>query len=615
MEPSKTTTGDDTAMASPAGAAPPPSGSSNGHDPRWLQRAHGRWAWQIRADWACLLEAADAPDWTHLDAEPRAQLVKTNDGRQVWRVQYGPHLLFVKVARPGRQWAFLRRLLFGTDAVRERRVAEYAAARGIDTVTPVAVASAPFHGREPVSILITLGLPHAVALNEFWESLDSQTPPNRQVRNQVIDAAARLIAQAHHHGCEHTDLHAGNMLIEANGQATCRALFVDLLNIRTGKPLTDQAVVHNLAQFNQWFRQHAPLTDRIRFLYDYLAWRERLQGQEPLPPRLNHDRRAMLADLDRAVVEHANALYGKRDRRALRTGRYFARLKFLGGWRAHVFLEAKHHVAGSPASEIRLTADQWKAWLRHPEEWARGDRRQYVIKESSTNLVYRTRLDLAPDWSLDVVCKRWVPRGFSKRLAMLVQPSRPMVTWCMANALLHRQLPTARPLAVVEKRRCGQLLDSFIITEHIEHAHDLDALLTIQLREMEAAAARRLKRELSESLVAALRRLHERGFTHRDFKAPNVLVQWQPGLEAPPRIVLVDLDGIRQVRRPNPSAEIRALARLSVSLERCRHVSHADRLRFLRRYLARPGRPEPDWRPIWQQVEEASIPIRALLER
>lgn len=593
-------------MASPASIAAPLAATNDTPAREWSRRSRGRWSWQVRPEWAHLLDAAEAPDYLNLESDARASLVKSNDGRQVWRLELGAHLLYVKVCRPPRRWASLRRLFFGCDASRERQVADYGLRHRVDTVVPLAVATAPLHGREPISILITQGLSRAVPLNEFWQRLDSITPAHRRARNQVIDASARLIANAHQNGFEHSDLHAGNVLVEPVNAAGWRALFVDLLSVRIGRPVSDAGVVRNLAQFNQWFRLHAPVTDRIRFLKRYLLWRDRFQADSAFGRRIGHDCRALLPLLDQAADGHANALYGKRDRRALRSGRYFAKISMRDGWRAHLFLEAKHAVEGSPASLARLTTDQWKQWLQRPEDWSAGIDRAYVIKDSPTALVYRTRLPAGDGANIDVVCKRSIPRNWIKRLALRVRPSRPMLTWRLANALLNRQIPTARPLALAERRRHGQVLDAFILTEYIENAHDLDALLTVQLRELSPGAAAVLKHRLSEELVVVLRRLHERGFTHRDLKAPNLIVQWDAVSSDPPRVLLVDLDGIRQVRRRDPAAELRALARLNVSLDHCRRVTLADRARFLKRYLARPGHPEPDWRPVWKQIQKLS---------
>ena len=587
--------------------------AGSGGRPDWQTDRRGAWVWHVREDWAFLLSSG-APDWTALDADPRASLVKANDGRQVWRVEVGGRLVYVKIARPGRSWARSRRYFFGSDARREYRIADYAARHQVQTVVPVALAEAPINGREPISILITAGLPTAQPLNELWLSLDPASPRTRHIKNQLIDCTARLIAHAHQCGFEHFDLHSGNVLIDRLPSGTYRALFVDLHNVRTGRPVDDKTVTRNLAQLNQWFRLHANLTDRIRFLNRYLYWRSALGQVSPYARTLELERRALLAQLARAATAHAQALYAKRDRRAMRTGRYFARLRLNDGWRAHVFLEAKHPVAGSRASQLVFTREQWQEWLRDPLAWVKVTDRRKLLKDSATATVCRIELP-HPDGPVEAVCKRTTSKKWFKRLQYLVRPSRAMTTWRRANALLHRQIATARPLAVVERRRFGVVVDSLLITEYIAGAIDLDTVLTVTMREMSPQRQRWLKEQLTTGLISIVRLLIERGFGHRDFKAPNIIVQWNPESDETPRIVLVDLDGVRPRRGTPEAAARRMLMRLNVSLDHCRRVTRTDRLRFLKRYFSGLGQADGEWKRIWRELAEMSERKRRIRER
>jgi len=569
----------------------------------WDKRSQGRWRWQIHPDWIPFFEAEDCPDWLELACDPRARLVKANDGREVWAVQAGRDVLFAKVGRPGRQWARWRRLLFGSDAARERRIADYAADHQIDTVCPVAVADAPIQGRKPTSIFVTIGLPGAEPLNERWSRLEPADATTRKIKNQIIDAAARLIAHAHQNGFEHFDLHAGNVLIQPHGNRY-RALFVDLHNVRTGRCVSDAAVIRNLAQFNQWFQRYALLTDRLRFLDTYLHWRKVLQPTSAYGRNLGCNKRELLDRLARAARKHADTLYAKRDRRIMRTGRYFAGLVLDQGWRAHVFLASKH-----------VEPRQWKDWLRDPTRWVSFADRSRIIKDSQSATVCRAELELQGGETLPIIVKRALGRSFFKRIRNIFGTSRPMLTWRRGNALLNRQIPTARPLAVVERRRFGLRLDSMVITEYLENAKDLDTLLTVSLRELSTHEQRRIKGEIVESLARAIRRLHERGFSHRDLKAPNVMVQWDPESADAPRVLLIDLDGLKPARRVSFERQLRAITRLNVSLDHCKRVTRTDRLRFLIRYLQRPGRADPQWKPVWSAIAARSDSKRRIRAR
>lgn len=580
----------------------------------WVARTRGRWRWRVHPDWTNLLDNGGHPDWLNLQRDPRAEKVKANDGREVWRVRFGDGELFVKVGRPDRHWAWSRRLLFGCDADRERRIAEYAAEHHVDAVCPIAVADAPIEGREPTSVFVTVGLPEARPLNECWESLDRRAHGARRRGDAIIDAVARLVAGAHQNGLEHFDLHAGNVLIQET-ETGLRALFVDLNNIRTGRLVADAGVIRNLAQLNQWFRAHAPLTDRVRFLDRYLHWHTALKTTGSHGRTLGCDRRELLRRLNDAAHRHAETLYAKRDRRTMKTGRYFARLKLGGGWRAHVFLASKHAVEGSPTSVLTFKQQQWKRWLRNPLRLVSPDDRRQVIKESHSSVVCRGRLETDDGRSIDVICKRVMRRNLFKRILQSIRTSRPMLTWKRGNALLNRQIPTARPLAVVERRVCGLLTDALVITEYVPHTLDLDTLLTVTLREQPPAVQRMLKRQVTESLSLVIRRLHERGFAHRDLKAPNVLVQWDPASSEPARVLLVDLDGLSPSRMGDPDLDVQTLTRLNVSVDHCKRVSLADRVRFLRKHLTRVGCPQPRWKPLWRRIAADSDLKRAARRR
>jgi len=576
--------------------------------------AHGRWTWHLDPAWRHLLDGPACPDWLALERDDRATLVKRNDDRDVWRVNLASRTLYAKISRPGQRGARLAQWWFGSPARREWNVAQQAARHGVETIRPVAWAEEAIRSDRPTSILLTLEETDAHPLAESWLALDPAEPGARSTRNAMIDVVARLVAHAHQSGFEHSDLHAGNVLLQTRGN-TFRAVFVDLPGIRTGQRVSDAGVVRNLAQLNQWFQIRGTLTDRLRFLDRYLHWRDAVQSQCPFGRRLGLDRPALLQALERATHRHAEALYTKRDRRAMRDGRYFTRLRLPGGWRGHAFLTAKHEIAGSPAASLTLSRTQWQALLADPQRWVEPQDRSRVIKDSASGMICWDCLDAGDGRQLKVVYKRSRPRNPLKLLLHSLWRSRPMLTWRRANALLNRRIPTARPLAVLERRRLGLLADSFIITEYLEHARDLDTVLTVLLRNEKPTRQRTVKRQITTALVRVLRDLHDRGFIHRDLKAPNVMVQWNPAGEEPARVLLVDLDGLRHRGYASPAWQRRALMRLNISLEQCRRVSVTDRLRFLQAYLARTGHPQPEWKSVWRQIAVESADSRGYFAR
>lgn len=577
----------------------------------WVSRRDGRWIWWIREDWAALWENEDAPNWLDLEHDAHSECVKSNESRSVYRTLWQGRPIYVKLARPPRRWGRVQWCVLGSSARREHRVGQYAEAHGIPVVEIIARGESPVGVGAHGSLLVTTGLADAESLSRCWEQLNGTEGSCRRRRNLLIDRVARLIAHAHQSGFHHLDLHAGNILIQPRGKDDLRAVFVDLQNVRIARAVSRRAVLRNLAQIHQWFSIHANLTDRWRFLRRYLSWRSCYEGRTACSRPLNLDARAMVPLLEAVIRRHADRLYAKRDRVAMRSGRYYSRLRLGRGWSAHVFLSTKHAVSGSRASLLTLTVDQWRSLLEDPASWLKPPERRMILKNSATTKVWRAKLQATVPADVDVVCKQKTATRWSKKLLYPWRMSRSMRTWIMANALLNRRIPTARPLAVVERHRFGLLREDFLLTEYVEGAVDLDTLLMVTMRPMEQRRQRLLKLQLIDAIVEIMHKLTSRGFVHRDFKALNVLVQWRPAGQAEPRIVLVDLDGVERAgRRRSARGALRMMMRLNVSLDHCRRVTRTDRLRFLLRYLERTRRPDSAWRALWRDLERSSVKKR-----
>ena len=95
-------------------------------------------------------------------------------------------------------------------------------------------------------------------------------------------------------------------------------------------------------------------------------------------------------------------------------------------------------------------------------------------------------------------------------------------------------------------------------------------------------------------------------------KAPNIMVQWDSDSADPPRVLLVDLDGVLKPWWKRSDNLVRAIMRLNVSLDHCRLVTRSDRVRFLQRYLERIGKPRGDWKALWHRIGQWSQAKRTL---
>jgi serine/threonine protein kinase len=170
----------------------------------------------------------------------------------------------------------------------------------------------------------------------------------------------------------------------------------------------------------------------------------------------------------------------------------------------------------------------------------------------------------------------------------------------------NRDLPVAQPLAVVERYVLGFIrMDSIGIMEYVGGASDLETFLTRDVAALPPGQRRRVKDRVIETVVRLLKAFHERGFVHRDMKAPNLMVCWHPPYTGMPVLTFIDMDGIKHVRRVRDSQSARAIVRLCASLLGSPACTASDRLRFLRSYLTGPGRSPADWKVHWRKIHEA----------
>src|SRR5205823_1520610 len=195
-----------------------------------------------------------------------------------------------------------------------------------------------------------------------------------------------------------------------------------------------------------------------------------------------------------------------------------------------------------------------------------------------------------------VIYKRFRVRSWTEPWLALVRRTAALRSWVFGQGLRERGLPTARPLAVLHRRRHGLCCEGYLLTEKIPDARDLHQHLSDLARTggTERVARWRTTIDQVARLVADL---HRRMLSHRDLKATNILVSpapnpWcvfhattpRPGA-GELRPWLIDLVGVRQYRRLPHSRRVQNLARLHASFHDDPAVTRADKLRFLLAYL------------------------------
>jgi 3-deoxy-D-manno-octulosonic acid kinase len=132
-------------------------------------------------------------------------------------------------------------------------------------------------------------------------------------------------------------------------------------------------------------------------------------------------------------------------------------------------------------------------------------------------------------------------------------------------------IPTARVVAVAERRIAGFLVCSFQLMEEIPGATTLQKFLR---------AGGRLDRPLVREAAALVARLHEEGFTHGDLNDRNLVLDAKGGL------FLIDLDALQFAPRARAALDLGRLAR---DMLKHASVTRAHRETFLRHYCRLRG--------------------------
>jgi hypothetical protein len=210
-----------------------------------------------------------------------------------------------------------------------------------------------------------------------------------------------------------------------------------------------------------------------------------------------------------------------------------------------------------------------------------------------------------PGGPLRVVYKRFAVTAWSDPWVSLVRPTAAMRSWVMGHGLLTRFLPTPRPLALLQRFRNGMAREGYLLTEKVPDAVDLCSYVS-DLARLPAARRRGLLRELLGRLGRLLATLHQRHLSHRDLKAPNLLLQLGADGLSVGGIHFIDLVGVRRHGKLRRTRRVQNLARLHASFHSHPGLTRTDKLRLLRAYLACRLRGRLGWKRWWQQIAAAT---------
>jgi tRNA A-37 threonylcarbamoyl transferase component Bud32 len=424
-------------------------------------------------------------------------LIKDRGYRQVWRFEHDGKGYYLKFYPRDRS---MRRLLRGSPAMREFTRLQWLERAKIRSPHPVAVLMGFRLGRQTGDAVILEAIEPSVPLDAYLNRLQLEgrrAPDHRQLVQQIIE----MVYQLGRAGLGHSDLNLGNFLLR-DGQ----------LYLLDGYAVHRRGLRKNdVLQLGHSVARYAGLHDIVR------GWGSLTGGMPPQTNRLSP------------------RIWRKFLQRARGGNRYFGRIGD-GQWSGVYFRQYKYPQRSATASRLQVAEKDWETeWPRLLQQIEAGT--LPVLKRSRSGEVLTAKVTLGGQ-SVPIVIKRPRRKYWYRYFNEIGRGSRARRAWFKAWNLIVRNIPTAWPLLLMEKRSFGYVTDAVFICQQVPGTN----LAQVELDAMEAGGRELLFRRIGK----ILRRIEQYGFSHFDAKSSNWMILDDP--VTGPQPVLVDVDGIRHRR-------------------------------------------------------------------
>jgi serine/threonine protein kinase len=241
-----------------------------------------------------------------------------------------------------------------------------------------------------------------------------------------------------------------------------------------------------------------------------------------------------------------------------------------------------------------------RQWLADPDAPLRATGSR-VLKHSRSSTVSECLAPLTRG-PVPVIYKRFSVTRWHDPLVHLVRNTPALRSWRNGHRLLDVGIPTARPLALVHRRRFGMTWETYLVTEKLSGAVDLRTYAQSLTGPNESAD----RRALFEQTARLLRSLHRHHMSHRDLKAANLLVTPPMQSGETGKVHLIDLVGVQRFRKLSQRQRVQNLTRLHVSFLDAPWLTRTDKRRFLRTYLHGDRSAQAEWKTWWRGVANAT---------
>jgi len=364
------------------------------------------------------------------------------------------------------------------NALREMSGIKLIEQAGVSTAGLLWEASLPGDGQ----LLAFEFLPNAIGLSEQLKKCEEQ-------RTDILSSVMQIMSRLHSHGVIQKDIHLANFLLSLGEIYTIDG---GGIHSRTTEPLSEQPSIDNLALFfAQFLARYDVLVPAVFSDYEEArGW-----GQDE----------GRLSGLQKEIARHRGLRKQAYIDKAFRDcTRFVCRSSF----RRYMVCERNEY------------SDEMQAVLENPDKFIADG---HSIKQGRTSTVALVHLQ---DRSL--IIKRYNIKGVAHGLQRAFRKSRAWVSWSNAFRMEFLDIPSLKPIALLEDRIGPLRSKAYLITEYIEGPDALQCL-----REMEKPNG-----EL-EALANILYKLSESQISHGDLKATNFVMS----NNGP---VVIDLDAMRE---------------------------------------------------------------------
>lgn len=478
--------------------------------------------------------------WARGEVSDVVRPVKCRPFREVWRLSVEDVSVYLKWF-PTDQLSWRQRLkrFWGTDpALQEAAAIETLRKLQIPAPKLVDVFPGLRRNGRTGDALLTWGIEPSEPLDELLQRCRREglpVPERRELARLVLELVETLARS----GYGHRDLHFGNFLYCPAEHPSRRMALVDAYALHTGGLTQRDLLVLGFSA-----RAYATRTELLR------GWRRLLTasragrrgrsedaddsdnrtdegtgktGRRPLPPVLNGVSRRQWRKAVERMVRPGRGSCG-RLRWQAPDGRIYQGLCFLRQRFPH-----RH----SAVSTMTLTPEDYLREL--PCLWDELTAETLEpLKRSASSEVWGGEMVLA-GVPVDVVIKRAFRRRVYRYVTELGRGTRTWRAWWKSWALIARDIPTAWPLLMLERRTMGVVTDQLLVCERVPGC----PLDRVDLDAMSPEDRDRLLRRVGR----LLRHIDDSGLVHFDTKASNIVIRPDPVLGPGP--VLVDVDGVR----------------------------------------------------------------------